>query len=132
MTPVPDAEQIEAVVAEYLRAGREGDREAWLGLFADDATLEDPVGTDVVRGRAELEAFWDRTLGRTEAFDNALRELRVAGDSAAFLFDLFITWKGTRYVVSPIDVQTYDADGRITSMRAYWNPDDMRPADPGD
>lgn len=126
---MPDAEQIEAVVTEYLRAGREGDRAAWLGLFADDATLEDPVGSDVVRGRAELEAFWDRTLGRTDGLDNALRELRIAGDSAAFLFDLFITWKGTRYVVSPIDVQTYDADGRITSMRAYWSTDDMVAAD---
>lgn len=126
---MPDAEQIEAVVAEYLRAGREQDREAWLGLFAEDATLEDPVGTDVVRGRTELEAFWDRTLGRTDEFDNALRELRIGGDSAAFLFDLFITWKGTRYVVSPIDVQTYDADGRITSMRAYWSTDDLRPVD---
>jgi len=126
---MPDAERIERVVTEYLRAGREGDRDAWLGLFADDATLEDPVGTDVVRGRTELEAFWDRTIGRTDGFDNALRELRVAGDSAAFLFDLFITWKGTRYVVSPIDVQTYDADGRITSMRAYWSTDDMVAAD---
>ena len=126
---MPDAAQIELVVTEYLRAGREGDRDAWLGLFADDATLEDPVGTDVVRGRAELEAFWDRTIGRTDGFDNTLRELRVAGDSAAFLFDLFITWKGTRYVVSPIDVQTYDADGRITSMRAYWSTDDMVAAD---
>lgn len=126
---MPDAERIEQVVTEYLRAGREGDRDAWLGLFADDATLEDPVGTDVVRGRAELEAFWDRTIGRTDGFDNTLRELRVAGDSAAFLFDLFITWKGTRYVVSPIDVQTYDADGRITSMRAYWSTDDMVAAD---
>lgn len=126
---MPDAERIEQVVTEYLRAGREGDRDAWLGLFADDATLEDPVGTDVVRGRTELEAFWDRTIGRTDGFDNTLRELRVAGDSAAFLFDLFITWKGTRYVVSPIDVQTYDADGRITSMRAYWSTDDMVAAD---
>ena len=126
---MPDAAQIELVVTEYLRAGREGDRDAWLGLFADDATLEDPVGTDVVRGRAELEAFWDRTIGRTDGFDNTLRELRVAGDSAAFLFDLFITWKGTRYVVSPIDVQTYDADARITSMRAYWSTDDMVAAD---
>ena len=126
---MPDAERIEQVVTEYLRAGREGDRDAWLGLFADDATLEDPVGTDVVRGRTELEAFWDRTIGRTDGFDNALRELRVAGDSAAFLFDLFISWKGTRYVVSPIDVQTYDADGRITSMRAYWSTDDMVAAD---
>jgi steroid delta-isomerase len=26
-----------------------------------------------------------------------------------------------------IDVMTFDDEGKITSMRAYWNPADMRP-----
>jgi len=123
-----DADAIRAVVAEYLRAGREGDKQAWLDLFADDATLEDPVGTDVVRGRDELVAFYDRTMGSTEGLDNHLRELRVAGDTAAFLFDLRITWKGRRYEVSPIDVLEFDDVGKIIRMRAHWAFDDMKEA----
>jgi steroid delta-isomerase len=123
-----DADAIRATVEEYLRAGRDGDKDAWLGLFADDATLEDPVGTDVVRGRDELAAFYDRSMGSTDGLDNHLVELRVAGNTAAFLFDLKITWRGRRFEVSPIDVLEFDDAGRIIRMRAHWAHDDMKEA----
>jgi steroid delta-isomerase len=120
-----DADTARAIVEEYLRAGREGDRAAWLGLFADDATLEDPVGTEVHAGRDALEAFYDKTMGSTEGLDNELHELRVAGNTAAFLFTLRIDWRGRRYEVSPIDVLEFDEDGKIIRMRAHWAPSDM-------
>ena len=123
-----DVDAIRATVHEYLRAGREGDRDAWLGLFAADATLEDPVGTEVHRGTAELEAFYDTTMGSTEGLDNRLVELRVAGNTAAFLFDLMITWRGRRYEVSPIDVLEFDDAGKIVRMRAHWATSDMKEA----
>jgi len=122
---VNDPATLRATVDEYLRAGRERDRSAWLALFADDATLEDPVGTDAVQGRGELESFYDRSMGSTDAIDNRLREIRVSGDTVAFLFDLDITWKGRRYRVSPIDVLEFDSAGKIIRMRAHWAPDDM-------
>ena len=123
-----DPDAVRAVVEEYLRAGREGDREAWLGLFADDATLEDPVGTEVHAGRAALEAFYDETMGSTEGLDNELHELRVAGNTAAFLFTLRIDWRGRRYEVSPIDVLEFDEAGKIIRMRAHWATSDMKEA----
>jgi steroid delta-isomerase len=123
-----DPDAVRSVVDEYLRAGREGDREAWLGLFADEATLEDPVGTDVVRGKDELAAFYDKTMGSTEGLDNELHELRVAGDTAAFLFTLRIDWRGRRYEVSPIDVLEFDEAGKIIRMRAHWATSDMKEA----
>ena len=30
-------------------------------------------------------------------------------------------------VVEIVDVMTFDEEGRITSMRAYWSPDTIRP-----
>jgi steroid delta-isomerase len=33
------------------------------------------------------------------------------------------------YAVDIIDVMTFDADGRILTMRAFWDPAEMRPAD---
>ncbi|BDB62201.1 hypothetical protein RDE2_39950 [Rhodococcus sp. RDE2] len=30
------------------------------------------------------------------------------------------------YEIEPIDVMTFDDEGRITSMRAVWAPSDMR------
>jgi steroid delta-isomerase len=121
-----DADAARAIVDEYLRAGREGDREAWLGLFAEDATLEDPVGSEVVRGKAALAAFHDRTMGSTEGLDNELHELRVAGNTAAFLFTLRIDWRGRRYEVSPIDVLEFDDKDKIIRMRAHWAQTDMK------
>ena len=123
-----DPERVRATVDEYLRAGREADKDAWLALFADDATLEDPVGTEVHAGRAALEAFYDKTMGSTEGLDNELHELRVAGDTAAFLFTLRIDWRGRRYEVSPIDVLEFDEAGKIIRMRAHWATSDMEEA----
>jgi steroid delta-isomerase len=123
-----DADAVRATVDEYLRAGREGDREAWLGLFADDATLEDPVGTEVHAGRVALEVFYDTTMGSTEGIDNELHELRVAGNTAAFLFTLRIGWRGRRYEVSPIDVLEFDDKDKIIRMRAHWATSDMEEA----
>jgi steroid delta-isomerase len=123
-----DADGIRATVDEYLRAGREGDKDAWLGLFAEDATLEDPVGTELHAGKAALEAFYDKTMGSTEGLDNELHELRVAGNTAAFLFTLRIDWRGRRYEVSPIDVLEFDEAGKIIRMRAHWATSDMKKA----
>ena len=48
-----------------------GDTESWLGLFADDAFLADPVGKSPVdpegkghRGKASIERFWDNVIGK--------------------------------------------------------------------
>ena len=36
---------------------------------------------------------------------------------------------GATYAVDIIDVMTFDDAGKITTMRAFWDPAEMRPAD---
>jgi hypothetical protein len=36
---------------------------------------------------------------------------------------------GTTFVLVAIDVMTFADDGRITSQRAFWQQEKMRPAD---
>ena len=36
---------------------------------------------------------------------------------------------GTTFKLDIIDVMTFDDDGRITTMRAFWDPAEMGPAD---
>ena len=52
--------------------------------------------------------------------------LRVAGNEAVVVFRLTTEGNGYRMVIDPIDVMTFDDQARITGMRAYWGPDDMR------
>ncbi|WP_068268831.1 nuclear transport factor 2 family protein, partial [Aldersonia kunmingensis] len=92
-------------------------------LYAEDATLEDPVGSEPVVGREAIEKFYsqlDAVQNQTE-----LLTVRVAGNSAAFHFRVSTDTGDQTITIEPIDVMTFDDQARITSMRAYWSQNDI-------
>ena len=121
MTPSPDA--IRATVENYLKFVASGTVDEIISLFAADATVEDPVGTDVRTTEASLREFY----GIIEPLkqESELLTLRIAGDTAAFHFRLVTDFGEQKFELSPIDVMTFDSDGKITSMRAVWSAEDM-------
>ena len=126
---MPTEDQIRATVEQYLQTFSAGDREGWLDLFTDDATVEDPVGTDVHRGRNALGAFWDTS--RAAADHIALYLIQGPGGNdreAAFAMEAHAEVGGQTMVVPTIDVMTFADDGRISSQRAFWAAADIRPA----
>ncbi|MGK8507121.1 nuclear transport factor 2 family protein [Nocardia asiatica] len=116
-------EQITAVVREYVSRLTTGASTEIAALYAEDATVEDPVGGEVRRGRDAITAFY----GPLDAVDNSaeLLVIRVSGASAAFHMRVTTTTHDQVIIVEPIDVMTFDADGHITSMRAFYNPADI-------
>ena len=54
--------------------------------------------------------------------------VRVAAGEAAFPFQARPTIGGTTFRLDIIDVMTFDDDGRIATMRAFWDPAEMSPA----
>jgi len=118
------SQRIRATVHAYLDAVAAGVAADIAALYADDATLEDPVGSEPRVGRTAIAEFYKAV----EATDNSteLLTLRISGSTAAFHFRVVTEAGGQTYEVEPIDVMTFDEDGRITSMRAVWAPDDMR------
>lgn len=121
-------DDIRATIDQYAERMTAGNKDAWLELFADDATLEDPVGSGVKHGKEEIAAFWD--FVRTLSAEMELRRtgpVRLAGIEAAFPFEVITPVGDAKYSVPIIDVMTFDDDARITSMRAFWDPADMSP-----
>ena len=116
-------ERIREVVDEYVRLVATGTAEEIVALYADGATVEDPVGSDVRRGPEAITAFYSGLEGLEQK--TRLLALRVAGGEAAFHFEVQTFAEGVTYTLSPFDVMTFDDDGRITSMRAYWGDDDL-------
>ena len=53
-------EQMTAAVHGYVAAFDKGDPEAVVALFAPDATVEDPVGTEAKIGHAAIREFYTR------------------------------------------------------------------------
>ncbi|MCC7076369.1 MAG: nuclear transport factor 2 family protein [Acidimicrobiia bacterium] len=121
------ADDIRGTIDAYLAAFEKGDKEGYLDLFADGATVEDPVGAPVCTGRDEISGFWDRMRGMAaEMRLELLGSPRVAANEAAFAFRVTTTVGDNSVALEPIDVMTFDESARITSMRAFWAPEDLR------
>lgn len=125
-----DEGTIRETIESYWKAFSSGDRDGYVGLFTDDATVEDPVGTPVHRGKDEIGGFFDNSRSLAESIElRSLEVTAVCGDQAAFAMQVRPTIGGATYIMEAIDVMTFADDGRITSMRAFWQADKMRPAE---
>jgi steroid delta-isomerase len=126
---VPDPEQMRAAIDAYVTHMSDGDRARWLDLFADDARVEDPVGTPAHEGKDAIAGFWDLVQGMADKLTlERTGPVRVAASEAAWPMQAFSQLGDDRYVVDIIDVMTFDDDHRIVQMRAFWDPATMRPA----
>lgn len=110
-------------VNRYIALVAAGSADDLVELYADDATVEDPVGGEVHIGRQAIHGFYS-------ALDGAQREcelvaLRVAGNEAAFQFRLTVNAGGHRMLIEPIDVMAFDERGKVTAMKAYWSAADV-------
>lgn len=119
-------EQITATVHRYLDLVGGGTADDIAALFADDATVEDPVGGGEVHiGRGAIHGFYK--ILEAMPRETELLSLRVAGHQAAFMFAITVGAGEQRMRIEPIDVMVFDGDGKITSMKAYWSPADVKP-----
>jgi len=122
-------DKIRNTVASYLTTFSAGDREGWLDLFATDATLEDPVGSDVRTGRESIGEFWDTSHSMTDSITlKMVQGPGVRGNEAAWAMEAHAEVGGSKFIAPTIDVMTFDNDGRITTMRAFWGAGDAHPA----
>lgn len=120
---MPTAEHIADTVNRYIGLLAKGSAEDIAELYADDATVEDPVGGEVHIGRQAIRGFYF-------AVENAEKEcelvtLRVAGNEAAFQFRLTVKAGDGGMVIEPIDVMAFDEDGKVAAMKAYWSADNV-------
>ena len=106
-----------------MSAVQAGDRAAWLRLFAEDSRVEDPVGhLPEIIGRTALAEFWDQAIGPLTSVEFEVGRQWEAGAEAMLL--------ATVKVVSPTGAEVgydgafgyaLDEDGRIASLRAFWD-----------
>lgn len=111
---------LQNIVARYIEAFDKADMTIIEDMYAADATVEDPVGTEPKVGIEAIKAFYK------SAFDMGVKleidgKPRCAGNSVAFNFH--VVMPGMK--ISPIDVFELNADGKVQSMRAYWGPENM-------
>ncbi|RPA64934.1 steroid delta-isomerase [Gordonia oryzae] len=112
------------VVEKYIDFLTNGTAEQIADLYAPDATVEDPIGADVRNTREQLVEFYSIITNMDER-TATLKWKKIAGDTAVFEFTLVTGTSGMRFEITPVDIMVFDADGKIASMRAVWQPGDL-------
>lgn len=112
-----------AVARAAMRAVEEGRRDDWLGRFAADARVEDPVGhLPPMVGREALAAFWDGAISALSSTRFEVGRAWEAGDEAMLLATVrLVAANGAAAVYDGAFNYRIGADGAIVSLRAFWD-----------
>ena len=104
-----------AVVKRYVEAFDKADLGIIREMYADDATVEDPVGSEPYVGIDAILGFYEGALASGAKLE-LTGDVRCAGNTVAFPFKVIMPGME----ISPIDVFEFNADGKVQSMKAYW------------
>lgn len=119
-----DADHMVAAVEAYVRNYNRSDLDGLCAVFAEDAVIEDPVGTPPHAGQAALREFF--AIGISAGAQLTLDgPVRCAADHCAFALHVNLEWDGRATRIDVIDVFTFDAQGKVSGMKAYFGPANM-------
>ncbi|OWQ92874.1 nuclear transport factor 2 family protein [Sphingopyxis witflariensis] len=121
---MPSHDEMVRTVERYVEAFDKNDAAMAADLYATDATVEDPIGTPIHRGRDAIHAFYAASM-QANAKLRLDGPVRTGGDYAAFAFTVLVDFGGPKEI-EVIDTFKFDAEGKVMEMRAYWNPANMR------
>jgi steroid delta-isomerase len=108
-----------------------GDLAEWLTVYAEDAVIEDPVGPSMFdpdgkghHGHDGIRAFWEVAIAPIESFHFRIHDSHANGNSCANIGTITTTFPdGGQLDTDLVMVYTVHDDGRVASMRAYWEPE---------
>jgi steroid delta-isomerase len=131
--PADDDRSARAASLRSRAAVQAGDRDGWLGLFAPDATVADPVGPSPFdaagqghRGIDAIGAFWDSVIAPNPV-SMEIHSSHAGGNEVANVVTITTTFPdGGKALVDVVAVYEVDDDGRIASLRAFWEMDQLR------
>lgn len=105
-------------------------KQAWLDLFAEDGWVEDPVGPSGFdpkgeghHGREAISKFYDMTIATTESLEFLIDDSLVCGNENVNIGTIRTTIAGTVIDAEGVFVYRVNDEGKIASLRAFWEVD---------
>ena len=99
---------IHATVENYIAHFSNNDRAGYLSLFAEDAWVEDPVGSPKHEGLEAIGAFWDGSRELAPEIELRLTKANVCGGEAAVFMEVRPVLGGQAVTVSASGVMAFD------------------------
>ncbi len=121
---MPDPVKIRSAMQSYVKYLCESDVDGIMSLYSDDASVEDPVGTDAHCGTQAVRAFYAAAIPKLRV--ELTGPIRVAGNECAMPMLAEVDLGDRTMYMDVIDVMKFDDDGKVVSMRAFWSAADTR------
>lgn len=128
-----DAHPARSASQRSYSAVAKGDLDEWLTVYVEDAVIEDPVGPSMFdpegrghRGHDAISAFWKVAIEPIETFEFTITEslANPGSNTCANVGRIRTTFPdGSHTTTELVMVYVVHDDGRIASMRAYWEPE---------
>ena len=123
-----DREQLIAAVARSPKLVAAHDRAGWVGLFASDGQVNDPIGSKPHNGRQEIENFYDTFIAPNQLSFNVANDI-VCGMSVMRDLDILsVMASGVRLTVPMhlrYDLVAEDGALKIRRLYAHWELGEM-------
>lgn len=107
------------VADTYMQAMSTNDFATVMTLYAQNATLEDPVGSEIKQGWAAIKDFYFGIKG-TDLTCTRTGKVRFSANEMVFPFDCVMRSDDGTMKVEIIDHFVLNDDGLIKKMRAFW------------
>jgi hypothetical protein len=116
-----------------IQYAMEGNKEAWLALYADDAVVQDPVGKSPMDptgeghiGKAAIEGFWDMIIGPAN-LEIRVDKRWISGDSCCCVAQVAKNHLGDGKFteIDMLCVYEVNEQGLLTRMAAHWDWEDI-------
>jgi steroid delta-isomerase len=120
---MPTEEEMIRAVHDYVTAFDKSAPELAVALYAENATLEDPVGAPPLKGLAAIRDFYTQVMARGAKL-RLEGAVRAGANHAAFAFSAFIGPNGEKRF-DVIDTFRFDDQGKVVEMRAFWGAGNM-------
>ena len=132
MSEIHPAKRISLLSREYVHSHN---KEGWLGLFSQDAIIEDPIGVSPIdeagkghRGVAARKAFWENNIANSD-IKIVIHQSYAAGLECANIVTLktILTFGGKTYSQEVNGIFTYQVNEaeQLVALRGYWEVDEM-------
>mgnify|MGYP001356001511 FL=1 len=126
------AKRVSLLSREYVHSHNKA---GWLGLFSEDAIIEDPIGVSPIdeagkghRGVAAREAFWENNIANSD-IKIVIHQSYAAGLECANIVTLntILTFGGKTYSQEVNGIFTYQVNEaeQLIALRGYWEVDEM-------
>ena len=116
-----------------IQYAMEGNKEGWLGMYAEDALVRDPVGPSPFdpegkghRGKVAIEKFWDTIIGPAKL--TIVPTKRIPSGPNVCAVAMTATNQITpnkQTIVDMIVVYELNAEGKLQTLSAHWDWNEM-------